>query len=198
MSCYSEFMYLFAVKPYTPQGDVQTVLDTLEEGDCLLALPYSRMGEFPPGCRHGVLDIPSVDPKAFTYPIAARLPKVMNAKFALVKDPKKVVPLWEEDIEPFICIGESLQDVEREDSAAVITRQVTAALGEDPQKLFSLVYTAPWIDEMKHLPEEAELQHRFDFCRDLVHSLYPSKPMVFCIAPTWASELQAEGYYVKF
>lgn len=198
MSCYSKDMYLFAVKPYTSQADVQAILDTLEEGECLLALPYSRMGEFAPGIRKGVLDIPSVDPKAFTSPIAARLPKAVNATFAIVHEPKKVPLLWEQEIEPFICIGESLEDVEKENSAETITRQITAALGEAPSHPFSVIYTAPWFDELQHLPEENELQHRFDFCRELIHSLYPSKPLVYCYAPTWAPQLQSEGYYIRF
>lgn len=190
-------MYLFAVKPYTPQGDVQTLLDTLEEKECLLALPYSRMGEFP-NYQIGALDIPSVDPRSFSAPIAGKLPKAMNAKFALVHDPKKINSLWENDVEPFLCIGEHLEDLEKETSAEVITRQLTSALGESPEKPYSLVYTAPWIDDMQHLPTEEELQHRFEFCRDLVHSLYPSKPVVYCISPTWAPNLKTEEFFIRF
>lgn len=190
-------MYLFAVKPYTPQGDVQTLLDTLEQQDCLLALPYSRMGEFS-NYQIGALDIPSVDPNAFTAPIAGQLPKSMNAKFALIKDPEKGEALWENGVEPFFCIGERLEDVQAEKSAEVITRQLTAALGDNPDKAFSLVYTAPWIDDMEHLPTEEELQHRFDFCKDLVHSLYPSKPTVYCISPTWAPNLKADEFFIRF
>lgn len=189
-------MYLFAVKPYTPQGDIQTILDTVEEKEALLALPYSSMGEFP-GYKIGALHLPSVEKNSFTGSVAALLPKSMHAQFALVTEREEVEALWETDVEPFLCIGESLEDVQKENSAEVIARQVTSAIGDNPVKPYSLVYLAPWSDEMQHLPPEGELQHRFEFCRDLVHSLYPSKPTVYCISPTWAPDLQAEDYFVK-
>jgi|GEM_PF-6693911 len=190
-------MYLFEIKPYTPQVDIQAILDTLEAQECLLALPYSRMGEFH-GHRLGALDIPSVAPEAFTARVAAQLPQALNATFALVHEAQKVAPLWETTVEPFFAFGESLEDVQKENSAEAITRQITSALGENPEKPFTLVYTAPWIDEMQHLPNEEELQHRFDFARDLAHSLYPNKPLVYCLAPTWAPNLKSDGYLIKF
>lgn len=159
---------------------------------------------------------------SFTEAISTRLLSSIGASFVLLGTRRarregesnetirdKLKKAKEGGVMPVLCIGETAEERQQEQTAEVLTRQVgEATLGMDASELagFQVVYEAPWIEEAFSRPEDREIDHAYQFCRDLVHSLFgeplASSVKVYCPVPSdlkqpedFIHHLTADGFY---
>lgn len=150
----------------------------------------------------GCNDMNSVELGAFTKSVSIKLLKDSGARFVLLNTilkrglnessssiNQKVLAALENDIQPFLCFGETYNDFEEGKSIAVIKKQLQECLNnlnqESLQKV-TLVYDTPWLlkaksdltlDDIKLLTEQT-LQIFKEIWGDSL-----SKINVLCLCP---------------
>lgn len=194
-----------------------------------LALPFDVLNavkEAPafPFVMKGAQRMNPVQEGDFTEAIAARLLSHAGAGFVLLGSRRarnerdsnesirhKLKKAKEGGLMPILCIGETAEERQQVQTAEVLTRQIgEATLGLEAGELAGLqvVYEAPWIEEAFSRPEDQEIDHAYQFCRDLVHSLFgeplASSVKVYCPVPSDLKEvegfihkLHADGFYFR-
>ncbi len=153
------------------------------EGDskkACLALPYATLEKHREQIAalpvwRGLTDIPSVTSGTFSESVAVRLAKEAQVDFVILGDATsrqslyesdqsialKVRALLKEDITPFVCFGESLQDHERGNTEQVIQDQLSTillGLTFDEITRVVLIYKCPWINHTA--PENFAVEHK--------------------------------------
>lgn len=192
-----------------------------------LALPFDILNAVasapaPSFLVMGAKGMNSVHPGSFTEAIAGRLLSSLGCSFVLLGTRRarkegesnetireKLIKAKEAGLTPILCVGETMEERQQEQTAEVLTRQVgEATIGLDAGELSGLkvVYEAPWVHEAYSRPEDQEIDHAYQFCRDLIHSLFgeplASSVRVYCPVPADLKEVQgfihtleADGFY---
>ncbi len=186
-----------------------------------LALPFDLLNALketpaPSFLVLGSKFMPPVAPaNCFTAVVAGDLVKGFGAKFVLLGTQltrklegessealrEKIKKAKEDGLIPVLCIGETTEEFQQQKSEEVLRRQIAEATqGLDTAGL-QIVYEAPWIAAAISRPTDQEIDHAYQTCRALVHSLL-GELKVYCPVPadlkdadTFIHSLHADGFY---
>lgn len=214
-------MILVRWEPYATEAEIAKFYETVGETPCAMALPYSidLTGSQLKEIKIGRPEMESVASQSFTETVAVQLIKDSGAQFVLLGTAQsrslgeqnstinaKLKAALAQGLEPILCIGESWEEYKTERSAEVLTTQLAQALqGADFEgRNLIIVYEAPWIKQGHYLCSKEECNHAYNFCRDLVASLYGDETFqVYCPVNPSISDpqslfefIQADGYYL--
>lgn len=183
-------------KAFHPLEDISKEIETMLKIDSTkdfkihISLPYSYIEpiskQFPSNeLNLGAEQILSIEEGSFTASIAANLLKEANAKFVLIGTPEerasfpagsqllvnKIKKALEDHIQPFICVGDTLQEHQDKMTKQILISQLKDCLSgfssEDLQKIF-IVYNAEWISRTPWEAESPELKEAYTLFREAV------------------------------
>ena len=155
-----------------------------------ISLPYSFMEpiskKFANEKMHiGAENLLDTDEGSFTGSIAGKMLKEAKAAFVLIGTAQdrtshsatsnhlknKVKSALENNVHPFVCIGETLQEHQDKTAKNILISQLKdclEGLSEEELKNIHLVYNAEWISRTPWEAESPELQEAYNIFREVV------------------------------
>src|SRR3990167_9333542 len=129
---------------------------------------------------------------AFTGEIAALMLKEAGASFVLIGHSerrhifkedaalihRKVIRALQDDIQPILCVGETLQEFEQDQTQQVLTQQLGSALDKIPPEEASriiLAYEPVWAIGTGKTAQPNHIQEAHQICRSILAELFGKK-----------------------
>lgn len=219
---------LIVWKAQSPVEDALKIMKRLQnysfssKRKILVALPLGylielhKVGSLAP-LQLGVKSMLLISPGSFTATIAGALLKEASANFVLIgsfsertlqgSDQSsliaKIQAAVEEGVAPILCIGETWEQYESEQSEAVLKEQLADIAPFANANGFKLVYEAPWLQQNPHLTEFSLLKEAYQRCQAIVNEVLGSRDFeLFCGVPdelqnfdALAETVEADGYF---
>lgn len=137
-------------------SELVTGLKTLESNDVetVICPPFVYLNEDTDGIKKGAQNIAEQESGAFTGEVSGRMLRDVGCQFVIIGHSerrslygetddvvaKKTLATLHAGLVPIICVGESEEERENEQTIAVITKQIRAVLDELPSYSDSLVF----------------------------------------------------------
>jgi triosephosphate isomerase len=175
---------------------IHSIVEDPEKGSLTqyFSVPFSYLekitAEFSdyPNLIFGTDSLNAVTEQSFTQNVAVRMLKNAGARFALVGTSErrylmretdesislKIRRCFDEQLEPILCFGETLQEYQKGKSEEVLKGQISNSLqsveANEIQGL-RLIYEAPWIDRLAQRPTGEQLKQSQILCRRVMNHL---------------------------
>lgn len=209
-------------KSYLDKNQILDIIKQLEldsfsdEHQFFLSLPFSVLKEHSENLQSENVHCGSnifcnICKGSFTEKVASRMLVEAGAEFVLLGTShqretvgdsnetilEQCIQSYQNSINPFLCLGESVEQHQKGDVERVITEQVKDvfdALSNKKDLAFTLIYDSQWLQKSQLRPDPKEIESTFKIVKKTLESLFENAEerkfdLVFPFNPNFSTEV---------